>query len=90
MEQMNETKDIECRIIEVKREMEQLFERMGVNRKSVSLVKAYISDIDDQEITRDEYYKLLVGKKRQLAYDINVSMGLKQLMQQVLKAEMKK
>lgn len=89
MEQMNEIKDIECRIAEIKREMEQLFASMGENRKSASLVKSYISDIDDTEITREEYYKLLVGKKRQLAYDINVSMKLKQIIRQVLREEMK-
>ena len=84
MNQKNETQNIELRITEVKREMEQLYASLGENRKPSSLVKSYISDIDDTAMTREEYYRLLVKKKMELEHYVDINMKFIQNILQTL------
>lgn len=84
MNQKNETQNIELRITEVKREMEQLYASLGENRKPSSLVKSYISDIDDIAMTREEYYRLFVKKKMELEHYVDINMKFIQNILQTL------
>ena len=70
---MNNSNRIEEKILKVKESITEKYSSAKVwsgDRKVESLVKAYLSDVDEEAISREEYYKILVKKDEELEHMI--------------------